>query len=47
VLNNLQSSTSWQRIYMEYYDQLKELDCLKKQNGTNGNQPMDTAEMQV
>lgn len=38
VLNNLQTSTNWQRIYMEYQDQLNEMDSVKVQNGLNGNQ---------
>lgn len=41
VLNNLKSSTKWQRIYMEYYDQLSEMDETKHVNGTNGGEPME------
>lgn len=37
VLTNLRSTTNWQRIYMEYQDQLSEMEASsKKQNGTNG-----------
>lgn len=37
VLTNLRSTTNWQRIYMEYQDQLNEMETSKKkQNGTNG-----------
>jgi protein HIRA/HIR1 len=37
VLTNLRSTTNWQRIYMEYQDQLSEMErSSKKQNGTNG-----------
>lgn len=43
VLNNLRSSTSWQRIYMEYQDQLNEMAAAKQQNGaTNGTVAMET-----
>lgn len=42
VLNNLQTSTKWQRIYMEYKDQLSEMESSKTQNGTNGGQAMET-----
>lgn len=41
VLNNLRTSTNWQRIFMEYQDQLNEMESEKaKLNGING-QPMD------
>jgi cell shape-determining protein MreC len=36
VLKNLQTSTKWQRIYMEYKDQLSEMESYKRQNGTSG-----------
>jgi protein HIRA/HIR1 len=36
VLTNLRSTTNWQRIYMEYQDQLNEMEATKKKNGTNG-----------
>ena len=37
VLTNLRSTSNWQRIYMEYQDQLNEMEQEKtKQNGTNG-----------
>lgn len=36
VLSNLAASTNWQRIFMEYQDQLNEIESAKKQNGTNG-----------
>lgn len=36
VLNNLRSSTTWQRIYIEYHDQLNEIESAKKFNGVNG-----------
>ena len=42
VLNNLQSSTSWQRIFMEYQQQLQELDVKKKLNGVNGSESVDS-----
>lgn len=41
VLNNLRTSTNWQRIFMEYTDQLNEMESTKKQNGTNGDLAMD------
>lgn len=42
VLNNLRSSTNWQRIYMEYQDQLNEMESGKKPlNGISTTQPMD------
>jgi hypothetical protein len=43
VLNNLRSSTNWQRIYMEYQDQLNETESAKKitQKVTNGEQTME------
>lgn len=42
VLNNLQSSANWQRIYMEYQDQLNEMESVTKINGTMGVQEMDS-----
>lgn len=33
VLNNLRSSTTWQRIYIEYHDQLNEIESAGKLNG--------------
>lgn len=37
VLTNLRSTSNWQRIYMEYQDQLNEMELEKtKENGTNG-----------
>lgn len=34
VLTNLRSTTNWQRIYMEYQDQLNEMeDRTKRENG--------------
>lgn len=37
VLANLRSTTNWQRIYMEYQDQLSEIKrSTKQQNGSNG-----------
>lgn len=31
VLTNLRSTTNWQRIYMEYQDQLNEMEVNKRQ----------------
>lgn len=42
VLNNLQASTNWQRIYMEYHDQLNEMETARKLNGVNGGEAMDS-----
>lgn len=42
VLNSLKASTKWQRIWMEYQDQLGEMDAARKHNGTNGVEPMDS-----
>lgn len=42
VLNSLKASTKWQRIWMEYHDQLGEMDTARKHNGTNGVEPMDS-----
>lgn len=43
VLSNLAASTNWQRIFMEYQDQLNEIESARKQNGTNGEQlPMES-----
>lgn len=41
VLNSLKASTKWQRIWMEYHDQLGEMETAKKHNGVNGVAPMD------
>lgn len=41
VLNSLKASTKWQRIWMEYQDQLSEMEPVKKHNGINGVEPMD------
>lgn len=40
VLSNLKTSTNWQRIYMEYQEQLNELEGSKKLNGVNGSETM-------
>lgn len=42
VLNSLKASTKWQRIWMEYHDQLSEIEPAKMHNGTNGVEPMDS-----
>lgn len=42
VLNNFQTSINWQRIYMEYQDQLYEIENKNKLNGLNGVEPMDS-----
>lgn len=43
VLSNLAASTNWQRIFMEYQDQLNEIESAKRQNGTNGESlPMES-----
>jgi hypothetical protein len=43
VLTNLRTTTNWQRIYMEYQDQLNEIEAEAKQNGVKGgNETMET-----
>lgn len=43
VLSNLQTSTNWQRICMEYHDQLDELGAVavRVQNGFKGTEMID------
>jgi protein HIRA/HIR1 len=44
VLSNLRTSTNWQRIFMEYTDQLNEMGSEKKQNGIKeGEEAMEVA----